>query len=460
MLLDGTIAVVSTPKGIGGIAVIRISGEDTPRILKKVFRPLKGDVASCPVRFAVYGDIIDENGHRIDSGLLVKFAYGKSFSGEEMAEISCHGGVMVTALVLKRVLSAGARHAEPGEFSRRAFVNGKQNLAEAEAVADLLEAKSESAVILLSNQKDGKLSKEIQEIATRLLVLTASLYAYIDYPDEDLQDVDDDTLVQKVRDEISRIQEILSTYRGGRAVTAGVPAVIAGTPNSGKSSLFNYLVGEEKAIVTEVAGTTRDLLEYTVKMGRVLLTLTDTAGLHKSDDLVEKIGIAKAEEKVFSSETQLILALFDSSRRFEKNELELMEKLRTAPGKVMPILTKTDQPCLADTEELKRRFCSYEMISVITGDGIQALKNKIEALYLSSDIRLEDGGLLVNARQFSCLEKTRDLLLDVVHTVLSGGKELSGILLEQAIATLQETDGRQVGEQIVQNIFSRFCVGK
>lgn len=460
MRLDDTIAAVSTPKGTGGISVLRISGEDTAKVLERVFRPLKGDVAAMPYRFSVYGDIIDAEGRRIDSGLAVRFAAGKSFTGEEMAEISCHGGAVVTSLVLARVLSAGARHAEAGEFSRRAFIHGKMPLSEAEAIAELLDAKSEAAVMLLSGQKNGALATAIRHIADRLITLIASMYAYIDYPDEDLRDVDDQTLFETVSQIKREITDILSTYRAGRAVTAGVPTVIAGAPNSGKSSLFNRLVGEEKAIVTDIPGTTRDLLEYPVKVGQIMLLLTDTAGVRDSEDAVEKIGVSRAEEKIFSGKTQLVFALFDGSRPMDAKTVGWIERLAAAPAYVLPVVTKADLELVLDLTLLKERLGEPLFISNKTGEGIEALMQKTERLYLSDDIRLEDGGLLVSARQNGCLTRAREYLNEVMAAVGSGQNDLAGMLLEQAVRTLEETDGRQVGEEIVQNIFSRFCVGK
>ncbi len=460
MKLDDTIAAVSTPTGTGGIAVLRISGEDTGEILQKVFRPMKGQLSGYPYRYAIYGDIVDENGNRIDTGLAVRYEKGKSFTGDEMAEISCHGGVVVTSLVLKRIVSAGARYATAGEFSRRAFINGKMSLSEAEATAELLEAKSEAAVYLLSAQRDGILANGIRGVADRLIALTATLYAYIDYPDEDLRDLDDDSLIQAVEKEIDSIKDMLNTYRAGRAVTAGVPTVIAGTPNSGKSSLFNCLIGEEKAIVTKIPGTTRDLLEFPVKVGRVLLNLTDTAGLRHSEDVVEKIGIERAEDKIFSHETQLILALFDGSRPCTQEDCEWIDRLSKVEATVIPVLTKSDLLQTFDAELLTRSFGFVLQLSVKTGEGVEKLKEKIESLYLSSDICLSDGGLLFSARQRGCLEQAKVLLEEMIVTVTSGQNELAGMILERAIAFLLETDGRQVSEEIVHNIFSRFCVGK
>jgi tRNA modification GTPase len=308
------IAAISTPPGKGGVAVIRVSGSGAFEIAKKVFLPASGkDITSYSARTQIYGYIV-YNEKKIDDGMITLFPAPRSYTGEDTVEISCHGGILVTRTVLEALFSAGACPAEAGEFTRRAFLNGKLSLTEAEAIGTLLEAASHEQIRLSSSPARAKLAKEIENIRMDITDVMSSIYARIDYPDEDLGEFTDDETVKRLKNIRESISGLISTYRTGRAIAEGISAVICGKPNVGKSTLYNLLIGEEAAIVTDIAGTTRDVLERTVPLGRVVLKLSDTAGIRASEDMdaVEKIGIERSRGRIDSSE--LIIAVFDVSR--------------------------------------------------------------------------------------------------------------------------------------------------
>jgi tRNA modification GTPase len=335
------IAANSTPPGKGGVAVIRMSGEGAFEIAKKVFLPFSGkDLDDYRPRSQIYGYII-YNGEKIDDGMLTCFPAPRSYTGEDTVEISCHGGILVTRTVLEALFAAGATPAQAGEFTRRAFINGKLSLSEAEAIGTLLEATSHEQIRLSASPARAKLLEAINGIRTSLIDVMSSIYARIDYPDEDLGEFSDEETVERlctVRESLSRL---IDTYRTGRAINEGISTVIAGKPNVGKSTLYNLLVGEDAAIVTDIAGTTRDILERTVSLGRVSLRLTDTAGVRSGElDKVEEIGIERSKEKITSSE--LILAVFDLSREVDESDLTLIGEIAKADGYKVCVLNKRD----------------------------------------------------------------------------------------------------------------------
>ncbi len=457
-----TIAAVSTPVGKGGVAVIRISGNDAISIAAKVFRPKSGkSITEFSPRFQIYGDIFSpEKNETVDDGLLTYFLAPSSFTGENVVEIACHGGEIVTGMVLSAVLSAGAEMAQRGEFSRRAFVNGKLSLTAAEGIADLLDAKTEDSVLLSSKTSRGKLSTALDEISKSILDAASSLWAYIDYPEEDLQSFSDDELCGVLNGAICNCQKLIDSFSTGRAVNSGVSAVIVGKPNVGKSTFFNLLLGEEKAIVTDIPGTTRDVIEYPVQAGKVLINLSDTAGVRfDTGDQVEKIGIEKALSAL--QESELIFALFDKSRPFDEDDKRIVDFLKNAREgvKIIPILTKSDLPerftvdALADLGEIFT-------FSFAQNADFTELFTIVEKHFISDEAALREGRILTNARQKGQVIKTRDLLFLSKEQVEAGAKDLASLSLEEALAAILETDGKSAGEMILDEVFSRFCVGK
>lgn len=450
-----TVAAISTPYGKGGVAVVRISGESAIEIASRVFKPqYKDSLASCPPRYAAYGEILKDN-TVIDKGMATLFKAPSSFTGEDMVEISCHGGIKITAMVLEAVLCAGASQAGPGEFTKRAFLNGKLTLTQAEAVAELLDAESEAAALLSHSQLSGKLSQRTTAIHDDLVRLVSTLYASIDYPEEDLEDMSDDELESELIRLESSLRSLRDTYKTGRAVTGGVNTAIVGCPNAGKSSLFNALAQEKRAIVTDIPGTTRDVIDLRINIGNIMLNLKDTAGIRdNTSDTVEKIGIALSLEALEQSE--LIIAVFDGSRPLTEDDTYIISRLSESTKQVIAVINKSDK---ADFSIPPIPFDTIAL-STLNGDGISALREKIIDLYDSDRINPSDGGLITNSRQYSNVYKAHQKVTEALSNLRIGMKDMCGIILESALSELGELDGRAVGEEIVHSIFSRFCVGK
>lgn len=453
-----TVAAVSTPRGKGGVALIRISGEEAVAIAGRCFSPKSGKKAEdLPPRTAVFGDILSD-GASIDDGMLTIFRAPASYTGEDIAEISCHGGVLVTGRVLEAVFAAGAIPAPAGEFTRRAFLNGKLSLTKAEAVGEILEAKSDAQLRIAASQRRGALSERIEAAAHELTALVAAVYAKIDYPDEDLAEVSDGEFCARAERICGDLTALKNTYRAGSAIFEGIKTVICGAPNRGKSSLYNAIAGEEAAIVTDIAGTTRDTLERDLPLGKVLLHLIDTAGIRETADAVEQIGVRRAEEKL--REAELILCVLDASRPLSEEDISLLETLRSIPAPKVAILNKCDLGALP-LDLPSGLFAKTVSVSAQKGIGMDALQNAVEELFLDDAIDVSNDAIVTSARQFTSLGEAVERIGDAVRLVRSGmGTDLAASDLERAIAALDELDGRAVSEDVVGEIFSKFCVGK
>ncbi|MBR3680995.1 MAG: tRNA uridine-5-carboxymethylaminomethyl(34) synthesis GTPase MnmE [Clostridia bacterium] len=457
-----TIAAISTPPGKGGVAIIRISGADVCEITERVFRPASGRrLSDYPARTQVYGYIIYNN-ERIDDGLATVFPAPHSYTGEDVCEISCHGGSLVSATVLEAVFAAGAVPAESGEFTRRAFINGRLSLTDAEAIGSLLDAKSREEMRLGAEPARTRLRTKIGEIRTAITTLLGSIYARIDYPDEDLGDfTEEQTLAElvKIRELLNRL---IDSYKTGRAITEGISAVICGKPNVGKSTIYNLILDEEAAIVTSIPGTTRDLLEKTVPLGRVLLRLTDTAGIRSEGaDTVEKIGIERSREKIAAAE--LIIAVFDLSRELDREDEDLLLLLKEARGAKICILNKADGAEKLDTGRLNCDFDATIRTSARDGgdEALRHLTEVVDRLFTDEKISTSTDAVVSSARQHSSLLRAREFI-DAAITAYSVGMpaDAASSDIELALGAIGELDGRSVSESVVGDIFSRFCVGK
>ena len=458
MNIHDTIAAISSPHGKGGVALLRVCGEDAVAVAERVFFPKnKKKISEIEHGRTVWGDIFAE-GVRIDDGIAVVYRAPRSFTGEDTVEITCHGGILVTREVLSALLCAGARPAEAGEFTRRAFVAGKLGLSAAEALGDLLEAKTHASLLLSRSGLDGKLEAATRGIYDELLSLLSALYAAIDYPEEDLASVSRDEATGRTRALLARTRALADTYRSGRAVSEGIPTVICGKPNVGKSSLFNALVGKEAAIVTSVAGTTRDILEQTAAVGAVTLRLLDTAGLHASEDTVERIGIERAREAMESAE--LVLAVFDGSAPMDDEDRELCRLLSEKSCVKFAILNKCDKAVGFDGGAL----CGFSALLSVSAKeelGLDALKKEIENAFFDGSLTLGEDAIVANARQHAALVRAAEALQSALAAFSGGlGEDICCSGLEEAMSALGGLDGREVGEEIVSEIFSKFCVGK
>lgn len=468
-IFTSTIAAVSTPPGKGGIAVIRISGPDTVRIVSGVFRSASGiSVQDLRPRRVSYGEIVGLDGNVCDTGLLTVFRAPASFTGEDCAEISCHGGVAVTKEVLSAVIGAGAVPAGPGEFTRRAFSNGKLSLSEAEAVGLLIDADTKEKMQLSGNAARGSLSRELAKISGGLSDTMTALYAAVDYPEEDVGDEGEREIHTSVSKALLSVNRLLDTYSLGRAVTEGVKCVICGKPNVGKSSVFNLLTGEDSAIVTDIPGTTRDVLRESVSCGGVTLRLSDTAGIRQTSEQVEAIGVGKAVIELESAD--LIIAVFDSSEKLDGEDLSLIEKLKSLPSENCPVISvvnKDDLPPalseadLADIDSFSSRVIRGSARTGPDSPLLQDISSAVSELFNSGHINVSHDAVIWDVRQRDMLGKARSSL-EEAKAALDRGDPVDCIcsLVEEALAFLDDTDGRNVDQKIVDQIFSRFCVGK
>lgn len=453
-----TITALSTPPGKGGVALIRISGDEAFEIADKVFRAKNGKrVPELPPRYAAYGDILLE-GEPIDDVLLTRFLRGCSYTGEDTVEITSHGGTLITEAILRALYMAGAVPAGAGEFTRRAYSAGKLSLSEAEAIGELLDAKSMAQIKLFQRDSRSRLSLALADLYERTSGLLSSLCAKIDYPDEDLADLSVEEILTAVNAILADGERLLATYRTGRAVTEGIPTVLLGKPNTGKSSLYNLLAGKEAAIVTEYAGTTRDVLEMTVPLGRVLLRLSDTAGVRDTEDPVESIGVSRAKEA--ASGADLLLVLFDASAPLNEEDTALLAFLDTLAGTKIALLNKSDLPAKIDTEAIAPHVDHLLSFSAKAADTA-ALSALVNTLFTDGELRLGEDAVLFSARSHAALARGCECLVTAA-AALRAGYAIDAALsdLECALSAFAETDGRSVGEDVVSGIFSKFCVGK
>ena len=456
---DDTIAAISTPPGKGGVALIRVSGKDATAICARCLRLRSGRaLADLPARHTAYADFLDGK-DAIDDVLVTVFRAPHSYTGEDTVEIACHGGILLTGTILSLLFVAGARQAEAGEFTRRALLFGKLTLSEAEGIGCLLEAESRAQIRLSAAPARTRLADKLRGLREGMLSLLSSLYAKIDYPDEDLADVSDTDLERALSSLLSDCRSLLATYRTGHAVNEGIPTVLCGAPNVGKSSLYNLLAGEELAIVTAHAGTTRDVLSTSLSMGRVLLRLSDTAGLRDATDPVEEIGVARSRERMAGAE--LLLAVFDGTRVLRDEDFALISELQKSDRCVIAIINKSDEKTVIDEDTLRKSLPHVLSMSAKTGEGQAALIALIEELFIDGSLSLGEDAVIASARQFGALSRVEASLQAALDATVAGmPADLSSSDLERALSAFSELDGRAVNEEIVDEIFRRFCVGK
>ena len=462
-MLGDTIAAVSSPRGKGGVALLRVSGGDALGIASRVFRPRNGrSLTDATPRTAVYGEILapGESGEwlSVDDGIATVFFAPASFTGEDTVEICCHGGVLLTETVLTALFAAGARPADAGEFTRRAFLNGKLGLSAAEALGNILEAGTREQLTLAHSGLRGKIEARCGEIYASLCNILASVYVKIDYPDEELADMSREEIMEALAFCEESLHALAKTYRTGHAIAEGIPTVICGRPNVGKSSLYNRIVGRDAAIVTAIEGTTRDVLSESAALGRVTLRLFDTAGLHETDDPVEQIGIDRA--RMALEDAELILAVFDADRAPDAADEEMISLISSKNATVVAVLNKSD---LGDgaSEIYRARFANCVSISAAQGEGMDELTALVERLFTDGALDSRRDAVLTNARQHAAVLSAREAVCRALKVLREGYPiDLCCTDAEDAMRALGEVDGRTVSEDIVGEIFSHFCVGK
>lgn len=451
-----TIAAISTAQGQGGIGVIRVSGEQAFTIVDKIFKSVSGKkIMDIKGYTALFGHIYN-NEEVLDEAVVLKYVAPKSFTGENVVEISCHGGMYITKEVLNAVIMAGASLAEPGEFTKRAYLNGKMDLTEAESVMDIISAKSKSAARAALFVKDGALFKKSQQVKQLLLDKAAHLSAWADYPEEDIPEVSEESIMEAIEESISILEKLLSTYDMGQVVKEGIDTVIAGRPNAGKSTLMNLLVGREKSIVTNIAGTTRDVVEDTVLVGNVMLKLSDTAGIRDTDNEIEKIGVQKTFDKINGA--GLVIALFDNNEALNSEDIDLINKIKDMP--CIAVINKIDLEDKVDKKYITDNIENVVYISAKQQDNIEELKNMIEKIAGTEDFD-PSAGIIANERQRNAIRNAVNSLYEAKESLAMGmTMDAITVSLQETIDYLLELTGEKAGEEIVDSVFHNFCVGK
>lgn len=458
---NDTIAAISTPVGEGGISIIRISGEDAVVVAKRLYRGSK-DLAQVASHTINYGHIVDpDTGAEVDEVMVSVMRAPHTYTCEDVVEINCHGGLLATNRILQLVLSYGARMAEPGEFTKRAFLNGRIDLSQSEAVMDLIRAKTDKSMKVALNQLDGDLSRLIRHLRQDILDVLAQVEVNIDYPEYDaVEEMTTKMLKEKALNIQQRIQALLKTAKQGKVLREGLATAIIGRPNVGKSSLLNTLLHEDKAIVTDVAGTTRDVIEEYVNVDGVPLKLIDTAGIRDTDDTVEKIGVERSKRALDAAD--LILLLIDSSAPLTAEDCEL---LTATHGKQrIVILNKTDLPRRVDLDELKKLTDGDALIetSIVKHEGMDQLGQQISKMFFNEGIESSQNNVMVtNARHIGLLHQANAALSDVLKGINAGMPvDLVQIDMTRCWDLLGEITGDSYQDELLDQLFSQFCLGK
>ncbi len=449
-----TVAAIATPAGAGSVSMIRISGEDAIIIADKVFKSFSGQKLADKAGYtAIYGNVYDGD-RLVDEAVALVFRSPKSYTGENVVELTVHGGEFVAKQVLTCVLAAGARSASPGEFSRRAFLNGKLDLTRAESITEIIAANSRQTLALANAAHSGKTAQSINEVKQLLLTAASDFAALCDYPDEDIPGLSEQNIESTLRTAHGKLCKMIKDFDCGQLLRSGIVTAIAGSPNAGKSTLMNVLAGNECSIVTSLAGTTRDVIEKTVKVGDVQLRLCDTAGLREAIDEVERIGVERALNKV--EQAQLILGVFDASSQLLEYDRRLIEMMKQKPSvAVINKIDLNDKPDMSQFEGL-----SVVQISAKDKEGIDALSDAILKT-VGADKLDPDAAVLISTRQRDCALRAGDALNDAISAFESGTTaDAVGVCVDDALSALLELTGERVTTAVTDEVFKRFCVGK
>ncbi|SJZ89457.1 tRNA uridine-5-carboxymethylaminomethyl(34) synthesis GTPase MnmE [Garciella nitratireducens] len=456
-----TIAAISTAPGEAGIGIVRMSGSKAFEITQKIFQSSSGKSFSELRNRGIYhGFIIDPKTHeKMDEVLVSKMRAPHTYTTEDVVEVNCHGGMIAVRRILELLLQNGARLAEPGEFTKRAFLNGRMDLSQAEAVIDLIRAKTDKGMDIALEQLEGSLSHKVQEMRESIIHMLAHIEASIDYPEYDIEEVTYDTLLKDAKQIKEKIEKLLETSDTGKILREGLNTVIIGKPNVGKSSLLNALVKEGRAIVTDIPGTTRDIIEEYINIRGVPLKIIDTAGIRETEDVVEKIGVDKSRELIEKSD--LILFLLDVSKELSKEDELLIDLVQNK--KAIILFNKIDLDPKVSIEKLKDKFPKKSIIeiSALKGEGVERLQNEIVQMVYGGQVSIEKDGLVSNVRHKNLLEKALNSITITIDTIQQGlPLELISVDLKDCWDYLGQVTGDTVSEDIIDQIFSNFCIGK
>lgn len=450
------IAAISTPLGTGGVGIIRISGKNATEIADRIFVSVNGIKLSSSKGYRAYFGRIFDGETAVDEVVCLVFRAPHSYTGEDVVEINCHGGVVLLKKILRLVLQNGAQAAAPGEFTKRAFLNGKLDLSEAESVMTLISAQGEQGANAAFNQLEGSLSRKIEKINSSLLSLAAHIAAWVDYPDDEIEELGNNELYSTIYNAYLELCALLSNFDSGMAVTNGVEAAIVGKPNVGKSTLMNLLTGYDRSIVTEIEGTTRDVVEETVNLNGCILRISDTAGMRETGDIVEKLGVERSRKKL--DRAAIVFAVFDLSKPLSDEDKELIDECKDK--NVIPIINKTDLEPRLDVDYIKNKLGSPLFISAKSGDGYNELCDRVAELMGTKNFDTTSA-MLVNERQRICCQKASDALKDALEALNLGlTPDAIGVCIDDAIAALLELTGQKASEAVVDEVFKQFCVGK
>jgi tRNA modification GTPase len=460
MLFDDTIAAISTPIGIGGIGIIRVSGKDTIQIVDKIFRAMdKKSLLDKPSHTITYGHIVSEEGNILDEVLIMLMKAPKTYTKEDVIEINCHGGPIPLNAVLTEIIKKGARLADPGEFTKRAFLNGRIDLAQVEAVMDIIESKTELSLKQAVGQLEGKLSRQIKEYQSILMKIIARIEVSIDYPEYDQDEPITEDFEEEIRELLDRLNSLLKTADTGKMMREGVRTAIVGRPNVGKSSLLNALLEENKAIVTNIPGTTRDVVEAYLNIEGIPFMLLDTAGIRETEDTVEKIGVQKSKTSI--EEADLILMLLDSYEGILEEDLEILEKVKDK--RVFYILNKIDLGSNISQEKMDEKLSNKMTLSISAKgqDGLNELKQAMKNFVIKGNVTVGNEATLSNMRQKQSLIHAIESLDKVAEAIDLGlPEDCFAIDLHDAYGHLGSIIGEALKDEIINELFSRFCLGK
>ena len=459
MFIDDTIAAIATAPGEGGIGIIRISGPKSLEVAEEIFFSMSGKkISEYPARTLIFGNIKDGD-KKIDEVLVAYMKGPNSYTAEDVIEINCHGGFISVKRILELVLSKDVRLAEAGEFTKRAFLNGRIDLSQAEAVIDVINAKTDKAHEVAENQLDGSLSNRIREFRDKVTELLAQVEVAIDYPEEDIEFIAYTTLEEKTRELNKDIKKLYETSESGKIFREGLKTVIVGKPNVGKSSLLNSILGENRAIVTDIPGTTRDVIEEFVNIKGIPLKIVDTAGIRETDDVVEKIGVEKSKASFDTAD--LIIMVVDSSSELSEEDREILEKVQ---GKeTILLLNKTDLPQVIDEEEVKKYVNEENIIkiSALHNEGIEDVHDRIEAMVYKGDIKSSSNVIITNSRHKDALYRAMKSAEDAMRAIEDRMPlDFVEVDLKNIWDYLGYINGDTVSEDLLDNIFHNFCIGK